>query len=94
MEALSAGSSSSSPQQQQSDVTAQKKRKGKRNNADGDIGARQGKGLDHAGSPSEEISQDAAPVGHAPENDGQRVRERSKYEAAEPYRSRKGDRFS
>lgn len=52
------------------------------------------RGLDHAGSPSSEISEDAAPVGHAPVDDAQKMRERSKYEAAEPYRSRKGDRFS
>lgn len=52
------------------------------------------KGLDHAGSPSSEISEDAAPVGHAPINSEQRMREKSKYEAAEPYRSKKGDRFS
>lgn len=52
------------------------------------------KGLDHAGSPSSEGSEDAAPVGHAPINTEQRVREKSKYEAAEPYRSKKGDRFS
>ncbi|EXJ91768.1 hypothetical protein A1O3_00318 [Capronia epimyces CBS 606.96] len=52
------------------------------------------KGLDHAGSPSSEISEDAAPVGHAPVDSEQRVREKSKYEAAEPYRSKKGDRFS
>ena len=52
------------------------------------------KGLDHAGSPSSEISEDAAPVGHAPVDGEQRIREKSKYEAAEPYRSRKGDRLS
>jgi hypothetical protein len=52
------------------------------------------RGLDHAGSPSSEISEDAAPVGHAPVDDHQKMRERSKYEAAEPYRSRRGDRFS
>ncbi|OAP61689.1 hypothetical protein AYL99_03892 [Fonsecaea erecta] len=52
------------------------------------------KGLDHAGSPSSEISEDAAPVGHAPVDGEQRVREKSKYEAAEPYRSKKGDRLS
>jgi hypothetical protein len=52
------------------------------------------KGLDHAGSPSSEISEDVAPVGHAPVNHEQRVREKSKYEAAEPYRSKKGNRFS
>jgi len=52
------------------------------------------KGLDHAGSPSSEISEDAAPVGHAPVDGEQRIREKSKYEAAEPYRSKKGDRLS
>lgn len=52
------------------------------------------KGLDHAGSPSSEISEDVAPVGHAPVDGEQKIRERSKYEAAEPYRSKKGDRFS
>lgn len=53
-----------------------------------------GKSVDHAGDPSSEGSEDAAPVGHAPINPEQRVREKSKYEAAEPYRSKKGDRFS
>lgn len=52
------------------------------------------KGLDHVGSPSSEISEDVEPVGHAPENAEQRMREKSKYEAAEPYVSRKGNRFS
>jgi len=52
------------------------------------------RGLDHAGSPSSEISEDAAPVGHAPVDNDQRMREKSKYEASEPYRSKKGDRFS
>lgn len=52
------------------------------------------KGLDHAGSPSSEISEDAAPVGHAPVDHEQRMREKSKYEAAEPFRSKKGDRLS
>lgn len=51
-------------------------------------------GLDYAGNPSAEASEDAAPVAHAPETEQQKIRERSKYEAAEPYRSRKGDRFS
>ena len=52
------------------------------------------KGLDHAGDPSSEASEDVAAVGHAPETNDQKIRERSKYEAAEPYRSKKGDRFS
>ena len=51
-------------------------------------------GLDHAGSPSSEASEDVAAVGHAPETTDQKMREKSKYEAAEPYRSKKGDRFS
>ncbi|RVX68373.1 hypothetical protein B0A52_07373 [Exophiala mesophila] len=50
--------------------------------------------LDHAGSPSSEISEEVAPVSHAPVTGEQRVRERSKYEAAEPFRGKKGDRFS
>src|SRR4051812_45792608 len=52
------------------------------------------KGIDHAGSPSSEISEEAAPVSHAPVDAEQRAREKSKYEAAEPFRSKKGDRFS
>ena len=51
------------------------------------------KELDHVGSPSSEISEDAAPVGHAPVDGEQRVREKSKYEAAEPYKSKRGDRL-
>ncbi len=49
---------------------------------------------DHSGSPSQEATSDPAPTRHAPESEGQRVREKSKYEATEPYRSKKGDRFS
>ena len=49
---------------------------------------------DHAGSPSQEASLDPAPTRHAPETEGQRVAEKSKYEAAVPFRARKGDRFS
>ena len=52
------------------------------------------RGLDYACSPSEEASEDVAAVGHSPETMDQKMRERSKYEAAEPYRSKKGDRFS
>lgn len=53
-----------------------------------------GKVLDHASNPSSEASEEAAPVGHAPINAEERLKDRSKYEAAEPYRSKKGDRFS
>lgn len=41
-------------------------------------------------SPSQEGSADPAPVTHAQED----MSARGKYEAAEPFRSRKGDRFS
>jgi hypothetical protein len=49
---------------------------------------------DHSGSPSHESTLDPAPTSHAPNTEGQRVREKSKYEASEPFRSKKGDRFS
>ncbi|CAG8975049.1 hypothetical protein HYALB_00011828 [Hymenoscyphus albidus] len=49
---------------------------------------------DSTGSPSQEASSDPAPTGHAPENEKQRILEKSKYEASEPFRARKGDRFS
>lgn len=49
---------------------------------------------DHSGSPSQEATIDPAPTRHAPESEGQRVREKSKYETSEPFRSKKGDRFS
>jgi hypothetical protein len=37
---------------------------------------------------------DPAPTRHEPTNEESRAREKSKYEAGEVYRSRKGDRFS
>ncbi|KAI9758425.1 MAG: hypothetical protein M4579_003054 [Chaenotheca gracillima] len=49
---------------------------------------------DFAESPSQEASHDPAPTRHAPENEGQRVEEKGKYEASVPYRAKKGDRFS
>jgi len=73
--------------------TVKSKAKSKASAAAAD-GTQNTKGLDHAGSPSSEISEDVAPVGHAPVDHDQRVREKSKYEAAEPYRSKKGDRLS
>lgn len=57
-------------------------------------GTPNGKVLDHASNPSSEASEEAAPVGHAPINAEERLKNRSKYEAAELYRSKKGDRFS
>ena len=44
--------------------------------------------VDTAGSPSHEANTDPTPTRHAP------AIEKSKYEAAVPYKSRKGDRFS
>ncbi|RDW95134.1 hypothetical protein BP5796_00897 [Coleophoma crateriformis] len=44
-------------------------------------------------SPSQEVI-DPAPTRHAPNTEGQRVAEKSKYEASEPYRAKKGDRLS
>ena len=70
------------------------KKKKKVSDSEPDAGVIQTKGLDTAGSPSSDISQDAAPVGHAPATEKDQVEERSKYEAAVPYRSKKGDRFS
>ena len=55
---------------------------------------RKGKALDNAASPASEASHDPAPTQHAPEHEGGRGEERSKYEASVPYRSKKGDRFS
>ena len=49
---------------------------------------------DSSGSPSQEATLDPAPTRHAPESEGQRVREKSKYETAEPFKAKKGDRFS
>ncbi|KAK2743536.1 hypothetical protein FQN57_004833 [Myotisia sp. PD_48] len=45
-------------------------------------------------SPSEEIGHDPAPTRHEPDSEAQRVGEKGKYEAAEQFRSRKGNRFS
>ncbi|KAL1596991.1 hypothetical protein SLS60_008573 [Paraconiothyrium brasiliense] len=49
---------------------------------------------DEAGNPSQEANSDPAPTRHAPEDEAQKMREKSKYEASDVYRSRKGDRFS
>ncbi|ROW08813.1 hypothetical protein VMCG_02915 [Cytospora schulzeri] len=46
------------------------------------------------GSPAREMDTDPAPVKHRPLTEHERVYGRSKYEAPEPYRSKKGDRFS
>jgi hypothetical protein len=49
---------------------------------------------DNTGSPSQEAALDPAPTRHAPQTEEQRVREKSKYETSEPFRAKKGDRFS
>ena len=49
---------------------------------------------DFAASPSQEASTDPAPTRHAPETEGQRVKEKGKYEASEPYKPKKGSRLS
>ena len=41
-----------------------------------------------------QASQDPAPTRHAPEDEAQKAGEKSKYEASDVYRTRKGDRFS
>jgi hypothetical protein len=47
-----------------------------------------------SGNPSIEAGMDPAPTRHEPVDGEGRAREKSKYEASEAYRSRKGDRFS
>ena len=50
---------------------------------------------DDTAHPSQEASGlDPAPTRHAPETESQRVAEKSKYEATEVWRSRKGNRFT
>lgn len=49
---------------------------------------------DGAGQPSREASMDPAPTRHAPEDDAQKIQEKSKYEASDVYRQKRGDRFS
>jgi hypothetical protein len=48
---------------------------------------------DPTGDPSREANIDPAPTRHAPETEAQRVGEKSKYEASEVWRSKKGDRL-
>ncbi|KIW07317.1 uncharacterized protein PV09_02167 [Verruconis gallopava] len=50
-------------------------------------------GSDHASHPAMEASADPAPTRHAPTTQGQQVEEKSKYEASEVWRSKKGDRL-
>jgi len=52
-----------------------------------------GNGGEGTANPSQE-SMDPAPTRHAPETEAQRVGEKSKFEASEVWRSKKGDRLS
>lgn len=53
-----------------------------------------GNGIEDDSNPSSQASQDPAPTRHAPTDAEQKASEKSKYEASDVYRSRKGDRFS
>ena len=54
----------------------------------------QGAATDDTAKPSQEASADPAPTRHAPVDEEGRTAEKSKYEASDVFRSRKGDRFS
>lgn len=60
----------------------------------GKLGKTGNGGVEDDSNPSSQASQDPAPTRHAPEDAAQKEREKSKYEASDVYRSRKGDRFS
>ncbi|KAJ5573772.1 uncharacterized protein N7459_008199 [Penicillium hispanicum] len=49
---------------------------------------------DDVASPSSEASHDPAPTRHEPMTENDRVLEKGKYEAAEPFRPPRGNRFS
>lgn len=49
---------------------------------------------DDVASPSTEVSHDPAPTRHEPLTENDRVLEKGKYEAAEPFRPPRGNRFS
>ena len=51
------------------------------------------KNTDFASSPSMEATEDPAPTRHAPATERQQVEEKSKYEASEVWRSKKGNRL-
>lgn len=50
-------------------------------------------GRDHLSAQLSEL-QEPAPTRHTPDSEEERVSEKSKFEAAAPYKARKGDRFS
>ncbi|KAF9887295.1 hypothetical protein FE257_010290 [Aspergillus nanangensis] len=49
---------------------------------------------DDVASPSTEASHDPAPTRHEPDTEAQRVLEKGKYEATQPYRPPRGNRLS
>jgi hypothetical protein len=49
---------------------------------------------DYSSNPSHEATSDPAPTRHAPTTEGQKTLEKSKYAAAEVWRSPKGDRLT
>lgn len=49
---------------------------------------------DDVASPSREAGQDPAPTRHEPETDAEGLLEKSKYEATQPFRPPRGNRFS
>ncbi|KAL1953012.1 hypothetical protein VTO42DRAFT_3762 [Malbranchea cinnamomea] len=49
---------------------------------------------DDVANPSQEAAHDPAPTRHEPDTEAQWVAEKGKYEATEPFRSRKGNRLS
>lgn len=49
---------------------------------------------DDVASPSREAGQDPAPTRHEPETDDEGLLEKSKYEATQPFRPPRGNRFS
>ncbi|ORX97436.1 hypothetical protein BCR34DRAFT_607264 [Clohesyomyces aquaticus] len=83
-------SSSLSPNPSSSNPTANQVGGGGREREDKDWE----KGFEEANDPSQEASHDPAPTRHAPVDEAQKAREKSKYEASDVFRSRKGDRFS
>ncbi|THC92273.1 hypothetical protein EYZ11_008255 [Aspergillus tanneri] len=51
-------------------------------------------GTDDVASPSAEASRDPAPTRHEPDSEAERVSQKGKYEAAQPFRPPRGNRLS
>lgn len=56
--------------------------------------AKHRKAADQASSKTTGVLHDPAPTGHPPEQEERKAQEKSRFEASEPFRSRKGERFS